>query len=103
MTSAKGASAQPGSATGATTPFATVNVSPFLWYVSRSLRLPRSFRVFSCSDTWISEGCRRGTRAAPASVRCPRDISRVCPRDVTHRDVPPRDAPNLDRYARPGR
>jgi hypothetical protein len=27
------ASAQPGSATGAATPFATVNVSPFLWYV----------------------------------------------------------------------
>ena len=26
-------SAQPGSATGTTTPFATVNVSPFLWYV----------------------------------------------------------------------
>ena len=33
MTSAKGASAQPGSATGASTPFATVNVSPFLWCV----------------------------------------------------------------------
>lgn len=33
MTSAKSASAQPGSATGASTPFATVNVSPFLWCV----------------------------------------------------------------------
>jgi hypothetical protein len=29
-------SAQPGSATGTTTPFATVNVSPFLWYVYHS-------------------------------------------------------------------
>jgi len=29
---AKALSAQPGSATGASTPFATVNVSPFLWY-----------------------------------------------------------------------
>ena len=27
-------SAQPGSTTGGTTPFATVNVSPFLWYVT---------------------------------------------------------------------
>ena len=27
------ASAQPGSATGTSTPFATVNVSPFLWCV----------------------------------------------------------------------
>ena len=49
MTSAKGASAQPGSATGASTPFATVNVSPFLWCVplrgGAAVARPR-FRVF---------------------------------------------------------
>ena len=86
MTSAKGASAQPGSATGASTPFATVNVSPFLWCVplrggAAVARPP--VPCFFFPDTWISSGGAAAGRRRGLPPRHPRVPSRppVSPSD----------------------
>eukprot|EP00982_Pelagococcus_subviridis_P016862 31499-Pelagococcus_subviridis.AAC.1 len=48
----KGFSAQPGSATGATTPFATVNVSPFLWCATRATLPSLRREILFLFATW---------------------------------------------------
>lgn len=87
----KGFSAQPGSATGATTPFATVNVSPFLWCATRATLPSPPSAARSCfysppggSSRASLASRRRGDADDDASATAARFASRPR-RDVARR------------------
>ena len=73
-------SAQPGSTTGGTTPFATVNVSPFLWYVELRGVVCVVTRVW-CHACGVCDAAAKDDDDDHASSRRRRSPSRDATRD----------------------